>query len=73
MLNVPNLMTVFSLLCIFMAFINRSKSKGAVAGSIEVKYPNIKICILAPTPEASGLNIQVSIIGGVGRCKRKSL
>ena len=51
-----------------MAFINRRKTKGAVTGSIGVKYPNIKICILAPTPEATGLNIQMSIIGGVGRC-----
>ena len=71
MLNVPNLMAVFSLLCIFIAFINRSKAKGTVAGSIGIKYPNIKICILAPTPEASGLNIKVSIISGVGRCKGK--
>ena len=73
MLNVPNLMAVFSLLCILMAFINRSKAKGAVAGNIGVKYSNIKICVLAPTPEASGLNIQASIISGVGICKRKSL
>ena len=71
MLIVPNSMTVFSLLYIFMAFINRSRAKGVVAGSIEIKYPNIKICILAPTPEASGLNIQASIISGVSRCKRK--
>ena len=47
MLNVPNSMSILSLLCIFMAFINRRKTKGAVAGSIGVKYPNIKICILA--------------------------
>ena len=71
MLNVPNLMTIFSLLYIFMVFINRRKAKGAVTGSIWVKHPNIKICILAPTPEASGLNIQASIISGVGRCKGK--
>ena len=59
-------MAIFSLLCIFMAFINRSKAKGTVAGSIGIKYPNIKIYVLAPTLEASGLNIQASIIGGVG-------
>ena len=41
MLNVPNSVAEFLLLCIFMAFINRSKAKGAVAGSIGVKYPNI--------------------------------
>ena len=46
---------------------------GAVTGVIGVKYPNIKICIVAPTPEASGLNIQMSIISGVGRYKKKSL
>ena len=73
MLNVPKSMSILSLLCIFMAFINRRKTKGSVAGSIGVKYPNIKICVLAPTPEASGLNIQMSIIRGIGRRKRKGL
>ena len=73
MLNVSNSMSILSLLCIFMAFINRRKTKGAVAGSIGVKYANIKLCALAPTPEASGLNIQTSIIRGIGRCKRKGL
>ena len=71
MLNVPNSKTIFSLLCILVAFISRRKAKGAVAGGIGIKYPNIQICIQAPTPEASGLNIQTSIISGVDRCKRK--
>ena len=71
MFNVPNLMTIFSLLCILMAFISRSKVKGAVTGAIGVKYPNIKMHILAPTSEASGLNIQTSIISGIGRCERR--
>ena len=44
---------------------------GALTGEIWVKYPTIKICILDPTPKASGLNIQMSINSGVGRCKRK--
>ena len=38
MLNVPNSMTIFLLLCIFMVFINRSKTKKVVTGSIGVKY-----------------------------------
>ena len=44
---------------------------GVLTGGIWVKYLTIKICILDPTPEASGLNIQMSIISGMGRCKRK--
>ena len=47
MLNVPNSKTIFSLLYILVAFISRRKAKGVVAGSIGVKYPNIKICIQA--------------------------
>ena len=73
MLNVPNSKTIFLLLCILMVFISKSKAQGVVTGGIGAKYPNIKICILAPNPEAIGLNIQMIVISGVGRCKRKSL
>ena len=41
------------LLSILMTFICRSEAKGAVTGCIGIKYPNIKKCILAPTPETS--------------------
>ena len=49
MLNFPNSMAVFSLLCIFMVFIDRCKAMGTVAGSIGIKYSNIKI-IMHPGP-----------------------
>ena len=45
------------LLGILVMFIGRFKAKGVINGGIWVKHPNIKICILAPTPEASGINI----------------
>ena len=73
MLNAPNLITTFSLLYILITFISRSKARGVVTRGIEVNYPNIKICIMAPTSEASNLNIQTNIISGVGRYKRKCL
>ena len=73
MFNISNAVTIFTLLCILMTFIGRVKAKGAVAGSIWVKHPNIKICVLAPTPEASGFNIKTSIVSGVSRRKRKCL
>ena len=72
--NVPNSMTIVMLLGILMAFISRSKAKGVVNGGIWVNtWTSEYWCILPPTPEASGLNIQMDIIGGVGRCKRKCL
>ena len=71
MFNISNAVTIFTLLCILMTFIGRFKAKGAVAGSIWVKHRNIKICVLAPTPEASGFNIKTSIVSGVSRRKRK--
>ena len=44
---------------------------GVLTGGIWIKYLTIKICILDLTPEASGLNIQMSTISGMGRCKKK--
>ena len=53
MFHIPNLVTIFTLLSIFMIFICRSKAKGAVTGCIGIKYPNIKKCFLVATPETS--------------------
>ena len=64
MFNIPNLVTIFMLLGILVMFISRFKSKEAVIGGIWAKHPNIKL-IMHPgpyIPEASGLNIQMSII-----------
>ena len=70
MLSSLNLITIFSLLYILVMFISRSKAKEVItAGGIWIKYSNIKICILTPTPGVSGLNIQMSIISGIGREK----
>ena len=61
------------LLGILVTFIGRFKAKGVVAGSVWVKHLIIKICVLAPTPEASGFNIKMSIISDASRRKRKCL